>query len=406
MAFRIGRTLPPAASPIYLGDIIAGLAGLFRGRKTVKKFEEELSAHYGVRHCFTLSSGKSAMTAILQALKEISPGRDEVLIPAFTCYSVPSAIIRAGLKIRLCDLAPGTFDFDYEQLLSIISTNKDRLLCVVSVHLFGFPADLERVRDIIADDSVFIVEDAAQAMGGEHNRGKMGTFGDAGFFSLGRGKALSTVEGGVILTNRDDISSHLEKVVDAIPGYGVSELTALLLYACALFVLSRPSLFWLPKALPFLRLGDTIYDPNFKMRKMSSFQAGLARGWENKLHNFKRLRAGNVQELLNSLESISLRPAWGNKRPLPGLIRFPLSIESFTKRESILHSSEKMGLGVALTYPDSVDCIPELNAGFASHHFNVAKEYAEKLLTLPVHPLITRKDREKIIDLLAKTKQI
>lgn len=405
MALRIGRTLPPAAAPIYFKDIVSGITGLFRGEKTVTKFEEELKEYYQVRQCFAVSSGKTALTAILKALKDISPGRDEVLIPAFTCYSVPSAIVRAGLKIRLCDLAPGTFEFDYEQLSVIISTNKDHLLCIVPVHLFGFPADLGRIREIIADDSVFIVEDAAQAMGGEHSGEKLGTIGDAGFFSLGRGKALSTVEGGVILTKRDDIARQLEKTVDAIPGYGVYELLALLLYAFALFVLSRPSLFWLPRALPFLRLGETIYDPNFKMRRMSAFQAGLARGWERKLPDFRRIRAGNVKELLNMLERIGLRPAWGTQHPLPDLIRFPLRFESVEKRESILQTSERMGLGIARTYPDSIDCIPALNADFESHHYPVAKENAEKLLTLPVHPHVTREDIDNITDMLARAKQ-
>jgi len=400
MAFRIGRTLPPAAAPIYLKDIVSGIAGLIRGGKTVTKFEEELKAYYHVSHCFTVSSGKTALTVILQALKEISPDRDEVLIPAFTCYSVPSAIVRAGLKVRLCDVSPETFDFDYEQLSDIISTNKDRLLCVVPVHLFGFPADLERIREIIADESIFIVEDAAQAMGGEYNGKKLGSLGDAGFFSLGRGKALSTVEGGIILTNRRDIAEHIGRVTDKIPGYGALEIFELFLYSIALLMLLRPSLFWIPKGLPFLRLGETIYDPDFKMRKMSPFQAGLARGWVRKLHDFRRFRAGNVLDLLNRLETIALRPEWANRRPLPCPIRFPLKVEDVKKREHILNKSDQMGLGIAGTYPDSVDSIQELNSHFADHVFPNAKENAIKIITLPIHSYIGRKDKDKIVHLL------
>jgi perosamine synthetase len=406
MAFRIGRTLSPAASPIYLRDILSGTAGLFRSEKTVTKFEAELRDHYQVRHCFTVSSGKTALTVILQALKEMSPGRDEVLIPAFTCYSVPSAIVRAGLKIRLCDLDNETFDFDYGQLSSIVSACRDRLLCVVPVHLFGIPADIERLRSIVNDSAIVIIEDAAQAMGGEHKKKKLGTIGDAGFFSLGRGKALSTVEGGIILTSRKDIAENITRVMEKIPNYSAIELAGLLLYAFALRILLIPSLFWLPKALPFLRLGETIFDPHFKMRRLSPFQAGLALEWENKLKDFKRFRAENVQAFLNNLETIGLKPAWGNQRPLPDLLRFPLSIESVRKREFILLASERMGLGIARTYPDSVDRIPDLKPGFVSNHFPVARENAVKLLTLPVHPHTTRKDREKIIDLLAQTNQI
>ena len=406
MAFRIGRTLPPATAPIYLKDIVSGIAGIIRGGKTIEKFEEELKAYYHVSHCFTLSSGKTSLTVILQALKEMSPGRDEVLIPAFTCYSVPSAIVRAGLKVRLCDLDAKTFDFDYEQLSDIISTKRDRLLCVVPVHLFGFPADLERIREIIADESIFIVEDAAQAMGGECNGKKLGSLGDAGFFSLGRGKALSTVEGGIILTNRRDIAEHIGRVTDKIPAYGALEIFELFLYAIALLMLLRPSLFWIPKALPFLRLGETIYDPDFKMRKLSPFQAGLATGWVRKLHEFRRFRARNVHDLLDRLETNGLSPAWGNRSPLPCPIRLPLKVQDVKKREYILNTSERMGLGIVGTYPDSVDSIRELNLDSVGSQFPNAKEFAKKLITLPVHPYITRKDKDKITDLLAQAKHI
>ena len=74
-----------------------------------------------MKHCFLVSSGKAALTLILQALKELHPERNEVLIPAFTCYSVPSSIVRAGLKVKLCDISPDTLDFDYNQLEKILN---------------------------------------------------------------------------------------------------------------------------------------------------------------------------------------------------------------------------------------------------------------------------------------------
>ncbi|PYX54276.1 MAG: aminotransferase DegT, partial [Acidobacteria bacterium] len=89
---RIGRTLPPAATPIDVGAIASGLCGLFRGQQELDRFELELKEYFGVRHCFLVSSGKAALTLILHALKELSPDRDEVLLPAFTCFSVPSSV--------------------------------------------------------------------------------------------------------------------------------------------------------------------------------------------------------------------------------------------------------------------------------------------------------------------------
>ena len=136
---RIGRTLPPAAAPIGIADVLSGIAGILRGRKELERFRSELKQHFGVKHCFLVSSGKAAFALILLALRELFPGRDEVLIPAFTCYSVPSSIVRAGLKVRLCDLSPDRLDFDFVELPAMLY---DKLLAVVPTHLFGSPSDL------------------------------------------------------------------------------------------------------------------------------------------------------------------------------------------------------------------------------------------------------------------------
>jgi dTDP-4-amino-4,6-dideoxygalactose transaminase len=71
-----------------------------------------------VRHAFLLSSGRAALTVLLQALRR-EPGRREVVIPAYTCFSVPSAIARAGLTVRLCDVDPKTLDLDLNALVRL-----------------------------------------------------------------------------------------------------------------------------------------------------------------------------------------------------------------------------------------------------------------------------------------------
>src|SRR5947208_14968816 len=120
---RIGRTLPPAATPIGVREIVSGLCGIFRGRKELGRFRSELKEHFGVKHCFLVSSGKAAFTLILLALKELFPDRDEVLIPAFTCYSVPSSVVPSGRRIRLCDVRPDSFDFDFDKLSTLLSAS-------------------------------------------------------------------------------------------------------------------------------------------------------------------------------------------------------------------------------------------------------------------------------------------
>jgi len=111
---KIQRTIPPAAAPVDLMSILHGIAGFFMGKRYIKKVESEIKSYFGVNHVFLVSSGKAGLALILQALKSLHPERNEVLIPAYTCFSVPSAIIKAGLKVSLCDIDPSTLDFDYE----------------------------------------------------------------------------------------------------------------------------------------------------------------------------------------------------------------------------------------------------------------------------------------------------
>jgi dTDP-4-amino-4,6-dideoxygalactose transaminase len=101
---KIQHTIPPAASPVNLNDLLHGLVGVFSGKKYLKKLEEELKDYFNVRHVFLVSSGKAALTIILRALKSLAPEKNEVLIPAYTCYSVPSSIVKADLKTSLCDI--------------------------------------------------------------------------------------------------------------------------------------------------------------------------------------------------------------------------------------------------------------------------------------------------------------
>ena len=252
----IRRTLPPAAAPVYCRDIVNGLVGILRGGREIERFEGEIREYFGVRHCFTLSSGRAALTTIIRALHALRPGRTVVVIPAYTCYSVAASVVRAGLSIRLCDIDAQTLDFDYTQLEDIIARESAEILAIIPAHLFGLPSDIDRLKNITSGHNIFIVEDAAQALGGVYRENKLGTKGDVGFFSLGRGKSITTVEGGIIVTNGDDIARGIEKQVRRTKQ---CSMTPLIIKALLLVLFIHPGLYWFPKSLSFLKIGKTIY---------------------------------------------------------------------------------------------------------------------------------------------------
>ncbi len=403
---RIGRTLPPAAAPIYLKDIFSGLKGLIRGSKEINRFESELKEHYNVKHCFLLSSGKAALTIILKALHELYPERNEVLIPAFTCYSVPSAILKAGLKVKVCDINPETLDFDFKQLKKILSpsnatNSKSSILAVLPTHLFGLPADVGRVRKINKDDKISIIEDAAQAMGGTLKEKKLGTLGDAGFFSLGRGKAFSTIEGGIILTNNNSFADNITKQMKNTPTYNMLDIIKLVIYSITLTIFMRPALFWFPKSLPFLKLGQTIFEPEFPLKKMSSFQAGLAKNWQFRLRNMKSIREQKANAFRAAFqENDNLTSSMIYQNGNHSLLRFPLKICDTQILDRILSKSEKQGLGIMMAYPDSINNIKELQNYFKNKTYPKATMISKHLITLPAHHFLSLSDSLQIKKLI------
>jgi hypothetical protein len=327
-------------------------------------------------------------------------------------------------------LPNNAFNFQPNNPSNPITLN--RLLAIVPTHLFGLPSDIPRLRALVLDPEVTIIEDAAQAMGSESNGRKLGTLADVGFLSLGRGKALSTVEGGIIMTDRDDIASSIQEEINGLPGYGPGSLLRLVAYSMALMALQRPNLFWLPMSLPFLGIGETVYNPVFPMSKMSPFQAGLARGWKKKLTEFRTIRARNTQrwttllqspsmlgsELLpisyqlpamsyglsalnrHELSAMSCAPSALSYELSPPLLRFPLKMENPGARANLLNTSERLGVGIVPTYPDSINGITELNTVFNGQEYPVARKIARNLVTLPTHPLVSDKDVVRIKDLI------
>lgn len=406
---------------------------MFRGRRELDRFESELKEYFGVKHCFLVSSGKAAFVLILLALKELFPDRDEVLIPALNCYSVPSAIRRAGLRTKLCDLGPDGLDFDFKKLTDTFredalpnalendpdgsggapitdvsvegnysGVSPEKLLAIVPTHLFGYPANVSGLRKLIRDPDITIVEDAAQAMGESVNERKLGTFGDVGFFSLARGKAFTVVEGGVIVTNREDVAEVLNSIFGRLPCYGLLQKLKLVLQAVALMMLVHPRLFWIPRSIPFLKLGETLFETDFPVRKMSSFQAGLSRNWREKLANLRKCRQRKTDRWVAAITASESDALSCFKSESLGPLRFPLRVSNEKKRSSMLNESAQEGLGIMPVYPTSIDFIPQLRGEVSKGAYPVAESFARQLVTLPTHEYVADGDVTRISRLISR----
>lgn len=396
---RIRKTFPPAASPIPVIDIVKAIPSCFVKNEPSEQFAKEIQQSYGCEFSFFTSSGKAALACILLALKMQYKERTKVILPAYTCYSVPAAVKRAGLEILLCDLAPGSLDLDKNHLLQLIEQDRNQrdILCVIPTHLFGCPSDIGEIRRAVGDE-IILIEDAAQAMGEVGEDGWLGSLADVGFFSLGRGKPLSTSAGGVILTDRQDIAENIETVMaDSLAACKSSEA---LVSACKTFltsILLNPFLFWLPKSLPFLHLGETMYEPDFGMERYSAFHTRLAVNWRQRLAEHRKARIKNVQFLMKNLPQQYDRLC---RTDNAALIRFPVLVGSEEMRDAILSKSEQFGLGLMLAYPSTVSNIPELVGEFSGQNYPNAMSVSRRLLTIPVHEYISERDYDAIMQIL------
>lgn len=170
----------------------------------LEELEEEFKKYLGVKHATSFNSGRSALLAILNALEIKSD--DEILLQGFTCNSAIVPILKQKAKPIFVDIDE-TINMAPEDLRRKI-TKKSKAVMVQ--HNFGWPAQLEKISKIARENNLYLIEDCAHALGAEYRSRKAGTFGDAAFFSFGRDKIISSVFGGMAVTNNEKIGECLK----------------------------------------------------------------------------------------------------------------------------------------------------------------------------------------------------
>lgn len=385
------RTLSPTAAPISFWGLIRAANSLWGGVKHRARLIQELKVKFSAREAFLVSSGKAALTVILKALAASSERR-RVIVPAYTCFSVPSAIVKAGLEVVLCDVEPETLDFNFAELEGLI--NED-VLCVVPTHLFGRPADVDRVKRLCEGKGIVVVEDAAQAMGGQSGGRLLGTLGDVAFFSLGRGKNLTCGTGGIILTGSLSITEKIKAEYATLPEAPRGEVVQNWLEMMAMRFFIHPLLYWLPAGIPFLRLGETKFYTDFPIFRMDEVRAHQLQGWERLLDRANQQRAARAGWLIDGLDLLrrGIRPITGKEAIY---LRLPVMLRDRETKEAVCRQSREVGAGLSPNYPATVQEIPELASRLAGRKCAGAQDIVDRLVTLPTHQFVTEGDRLKI----------
>jgi len=371
--------------------------------KPVERFRNEICQYFETKHSFLLSSGKAALSVVLHTLSRISDRR-EVVIPAFSSFCLASAVAKAKLKIVLCDVTHETFDFNLDELERITT---ERTLCVIPVHLFGLSADVNKIQAIANEKGAYVIEDAAQVAGGRLHDKKLGTIGQVGIFSLGRGKNITTVDGGIIVTQSDSLAAEILKSVESLGSKEtrIGNPISPVLKALVLSVFLSPRLYWFPERLPFLKLGASEFSTDFTIGSFSKVQSIMGLLALRRLDRYNGIRRANACYLMEHLKGMS---GIQIPRPIPEsypvYLRFPVMVGDPAVREAVYQAGVRQGLGVSKTYPSALNAVEELKPYAVNAHLSypIAEATADRILTLPTHPYVTHEDLDRMVQVLSR----
>ncbi|MBI4309710.1 MAG: DegT/DnrJ/EryC1/StrS family aminotransferase [Candidatus Omnitrophica bacterium] len=169
--------------------------------KYVKEFEDKFAALFGVKYGIAVSSGTDADAIACAILYDFGARRgDEIIIPALTFVATGNAVLQAGFKPVFVDVKRETLNIDPDKIEAAITK---RTRAIMPVHLMGKPADMDKIMAIARKHKLHVIEDAAEAHGAEYKGKKIGAIGDMACFSLYAAHIITTIEGGMIITDNE-----------------------------------------------------------------------------------------------------------------------------------------------------------------------------------------------------------
>jgi 8-amino-3,8-dideoxy-alpha-D-manno-octulosonate transaminase len=202
---ELGDEEADAAARVIRSHNVFRYYGVGDGPREVDTFEHEFAAHFGTKHALCVNAGSAALICGLIGAG-VGPG-DEVIVPAYTWNATANAIV-AARGIPVLAEVDDSLTLDPDDVRRRITS---RTRAILPVHMRGAPADMDALTTLASEHGLVLIEDVCQAAGATYRDRLLGTFGDAGAFSLQFNKIITTGEGGVMITNRDDV---LELAID------------------------------------------------------------------------------------------------------------------------------------------------------------------------------------------------
>lgn len=323
----------------------------------VMAFEKEFSKIVGDRDCVAVNSGTSALHLSLIALGITE--NDEVIVPSFTFAATANVVALVGAKPIFIDIDPKTYCMDPAAMAKAI-TKKTK--AVIVVHLYGLPANMNQIMQIANKNSLFVIEDAAQAHLAAINNQNVGTYGDAAAFSFYPTKNMTSGEGGMIVLK----NSTNARLCRLLRNQGMET-----------------------------RYQNEIVGFNLRM---TDIHAAIGRCQLKKLSEATDKRIKNAQFLSSNLncDTLPFVPE-GYKH-----VYHQYTVRIVIKRDTFSKLLREKGVGNDVYYPTPVHRLPSFNSKIElPNTINASKE----VLSLPIHPSLSKRQLRKIVDLFNKIQE-
>jgi perosamine synthetase len=384
----------PTYSPLSLDGLLSATGSLLRrdGEATAQ-LESFLRERYDADRAVLLGSGAQALQRALEVglvERAPEPGRRVVALPAFTCFEVASAAVGAGARVVLYDVDPATLAPDLDSFRRALE--KGAAVAVVTP-LFGIPVEWTDLEEAAHAAGAFLVEDAAQGDGAAWGGRRLGSLGAVSVLSFGRGKGWSGIGGGALLLRGAGGSA----VDSPAPGHGREVRIAL--EGLAQWALGRPALYRLPRSLPFLGLGQTVYSEPAAPRGITTLSAALLMRSHAAAEREAEDRRENARSYLEALpEQPLVQRVAVAAAATPGYLRLPIrtrfGLAGFSRRPT--------ALGVEASYPKPLSELPAIRSRLVNTHdrWPGAEELAQRLVTLPTHSRLRPSERRRVVELV------
>lgn len=184
----------------------------WRVGKEINELESKFSQYFGVKQAISFSSGRVGLYAILKSIYNLQSTtynlQPEVILQAYTTIALPLAIKQAGFTPVYVDINENTLNIDPSKIEAKITKN---IKAIIVQHTFGLPAEMDKILEICRKYNLILIEDCAHSLGAEYNGQKIGTFGDAAFFSFGRDKIISSTSGGMVIAKNEKLAEKIKE---------------------------------------------------------------------------------------------------------------------------------------------------------------------------------------------------